>query len=37
MCAEFAQAEILQMLRTVLPEDMALVRSNVQIPGNSQF
>lgn len=27
LCAEFAQAEILEMLRTVLPEETAMVRA----------
>lgn len=31
LCAEFAQEEILQMLCTVLPEDIALVRLSVSV------
>ncbi len=40
LCAEFAQREILQMLRTVLPEETALVRlfpSSLPIPSSPKL
>lgn len=35
MCAEFAQEDVLQMLRTVLPEEISLVRLYSDLPSRA--